>query len=149
MLSKIIQFSRNIALSLIFIFLTFALLDALWLGWIATDWYQHYMTNMLRTEIITWPWLVFYLMYGCVTFVLCVVPNREKSALYAFIDGGLLGLASYGTYNLTTYSLLSGFTIELMMVDWVWGICITSLSAMAGWYGFQRHYTPPDNPLHE
>ena len=75
-------------------------------------------------------------MYGCVVFVLAVVANRDKSLFYAAIDGGLLGLASYGAYNLTAYSIIEGFTLKIMLIDWLWGTALTSVSAMAGWLGF-------------
>jgi len=137
MLSNIIRFAKNIVVSLIAIFVCFGVLDFLWLGVIADGWYQSEMAPLLRSQFITWPWVVFYLMYGCVVFVLAVVANRDKSLLYAGIDGALLGLASYGAYNLTAYSIIEGFTLFIMLIDWAWGTCLTSASAMAGWLGFQ------------
>lgn len=137
MLSKIMIFAKSILASLLAIFVCFAILDFLWLGIIADSWYQTEMAPLLRSQFITWPWLVFYIMYGGVVFVLAVVANRDKSLLYAGIDGALLGLASYGAYNLTAYSIIEGFTLFIMTIDWIWGTCLTSISAMAGWQGFQ------------
>lgn len=145
MLSKIMLYAKSIFASLLAIFVCFAVLDFLWLGVIADSWYQTEMAPLLRSEFITWPWLVFYLMYGFVVFVLAVVANRDKSLLYAGIDGALLGLASYGAYNLTAYSIIDGFTLFIMAIDWGWGTFLTSASAMAGWLGFQllRHDARP------
>nr|WP_321825214.1 DUF2177 family protein [Alteromonas macleodii] len=71
-------------------------------------------------------------------FVLAVVANRDKSLLYAGIDGALSrGWPVYGAYNLTAYSIIEGFTLFIMLIDWAWGTCLTSASAMAGWLGFQ------------
>jgi len=137
MLSKIMIYAKSILASLLAIFVCFAILDFLWLGIIADSWYQTEMAPLLRSQFITWPWLVFYIMFGGVVFVLAVVANRDKSLLYAGIDGALLGLASYGAYNLTAYSIIEGFTLFIMTIDWVWGTCLTSISAMAGWLGFQ------------
>jgi uncharacterized membrane protein len=137
MIAKIKQYMGSIALSLLCIFMTFGIMDAIWLGWIATEIYQTEMQGMLRSEYITWPWLVFYIMYGSVTFVLTVVANRDKPWTYAAIDGALLGIASYGAYNLTCYSILDGFTLKIMLMDWSWGTFLTSSSAVAGWLGFQ------------
>ncbi len=137
MLDKIKQFATCILLSIFSILIAFAILDAIWLGWLASGLYQSEMESLLRSQFITWPWLVFYLMYGFVTFVLAIVPNREKPWFYASIDGALLGLASYGAYNLTNYSIIEGFTLTIMMTDWIWGIFLTSASATAGWFGFQ------------
>jgi uncharacterized membrane protein len=137
MIAKIKQYMGSIALSLLCIFMTFGIMDAIWLGWIATEIYQTEMQGMLRSEYITWPWLVFYIMYGSVTFVLTVVANRDKPWTYAAIDVALLGIASYGAYNLTCYSILDGFTLKIMLMDWSWGTFLTSSSAVAGWLGFQ------------
>jgi len=136
MLHKARQMFSNIALSILFIFIAFGALDAFWLGYLAKPWYQSEMSGMLREQFITWPWMVFYLMYGCVTFVLAVIPNRDKPWFYAAIDGALLGLASYGAYNLTAYSIMEGFTLKIMMIDWAWGTALTCVSASAGYLGF-------------
>lgn len=137
MLAKIKQFFVNILVSLIFIFVAFAILEIFWLGWFAIDWYQSEMKGMLRSQFITWPWVVFYAVYGAVTFVLAIVPNRDQPWYYATIDGALLGLASYGAYNLTNYSILEGFTLNIMLIDWAWGTFLTATTATAGWIGFQ------------
>jgi len=137
MLTNIIRYASSIVASIISILLCFGLLDAFWLGWFAIDWYQSEMQGLLRSDFITWPWVVFYLMYSGVLFVLTVVANRDKPMYYAGIDGALLGLASYGAYNLTNYSIIEGFTLFIMLLDWGWGMFISCMSAMAGWAGFQ------------
>ncbi len=137
MLDKIKQFFLCIVLSVLSILITFGVLDFIWLGVISPDLYRYEMQGLLREEFIIWPWMVFYLLYGLVAFVLTIVPNREKPWFYASIDGALLGLASYGAYNLTNYSILEGFSFTIMVTDWVWGVFLTSASATAGWFGFQ------------
>ncbi|MFC3095353.1 DUF2177 family protein [Alteromonas sediminis] len=137
MLANIIRYASNIIASCLAILLCFGIMDAFWLGWFATDWYQDEMQGLLRAQFITWPWVIFYLMYSFVLFVLSVVANRDKPIYYAGIDGALLGLASYGAYNLTNYSIIEGFSFFIMAVDWTWGVVISSVSAMAGWVGFQ------------
>lgn len=142
MLNNIMTFFTSIIVSMFAILLCFGVLDALWLGWIARHWYSTEMASLLREDYITWPWVVFYLMYGFVVFVLAVVANRDKPLHYAAIDGALLGLASYGAYNLTNYSIVEGFSLFIALVDWSWGIFITSASAAAGWVGFQLAKRP-------
>ncbi len=137
MLANIKRFATSIMTAMLAILLCFGVMDALWLGWLADAWYTSELEGMLRAQFITWPWLVFYLLYGGVTFVLTVVANRDKPWYYATIDGALLGLASYGAYNLTSYSILEGFTLFIMLIDWGWGTFLTACSATAGWLGFQ------------
>lgn len=83
-----------------------------------------------------WFWVVFYFMYGCVVFVFVVVVNRDKLLFYVGIDGVFLGLVSYGVYNLMVYSIIEGFILFIMLIDWVWGMCLISVSVMVGWLGF-------------
>ena len=137
MITNSIFYLKCIALSLVAIFSCFALLDFVWLGNVADAWYQTEMAPLLRSQFITWPWVVFYVMYGLVVFVLTVVANRDKPWFYAAIDGALLGMASYGAYNLTAYSIIEGFSFFIMAIDWVWGTFLTGTSAIAGWIGFQ------------
>jgi uncharacterized membrane protein len=49
----------------------------------------------------------------------------------------LLGLAACGAYNLTNFSILYGFTLKIMLIDWCWGVFLTGTSSTAGWMGFQ------------
>jgi uncharacterized membrane protein len=137
MRNKIIRFMSSICASLFAILLCFGLLDFIWFSLISGEWYKTEMNGLLRESFIVWPWLIFYLMYGVVTFVLAVVANRDKPIYYAGIDGALLGLASYGAYNLTNFSILEGFTLFIMLIDWTWGVFLTSTTAMSGWYAFQ------------
>ncbi|WP_412971933.1 DUF2177 family protein [Glaciecola sp. MF2-115] len=137
MRDNIIRFLGSICASVFAILLTVGLLDLIWFTLISGDWYKTEMNGLLRENFILWPWLIFYLLYGCITFILAVVPNRDKPLYYAGIDGALLGLASYGAYNLTNYSILEGFSLLIMMIDWIWGVFLTSTSALSGWFAFQ------------
>lgn len=59
MRENIVYFAKNIVSSLVVIYLTFAILDFLWLGVIADNWYQTEMKSLMRNQVVTWPWLVF------------------------------------------------------------------------------------------
>ncbi len=120
------------------ILICIGLMDFVWLGLIASDLYQEAMSGLIRKEVILWPWFVFYFMYGAIIFVLAVVANRDKPAYYAAIDGILLGMAGYGVYNLTNYSLIEGFPFYIAVIDFIWGVFLTGTSAVAGWIGFQK-----------
>ncbi|MCW8108181.1 DUF2177 family protein [Alteromonas ponticola] len=136
-LANIIRFSGNIILSMLAIFICFGILESIWFTLIAGDWYRASLGKLLREEFIVWPWVVFYLIYAGAIFVLAVVANRDKPLYYAGIDGALLGLASYGAYNLTNFSVIEDYDLKIAMVDWGWGIILTAMSAMVGWMGFQ------------
>ncbi|MEM0911522.1 MAG: DUF2177 family protein [Pseudomonadota bacterium] len=122
-------------ISLLCIYGSFAVMDVAWLGFIASGWYQQEMANLLRKEVITWPWVVFYLLYGLSLFTLIVAPNIGKKWMFTAGKSALFGLTCYGTYNLTNYSVIESFTLKIMLLDWVWGVIITTFSGLAGCFG--------------
>jgi uncharacterized membrane protein len=138
MRQNIVKYLSGIMVSLASILVCFAALDFIWFSLIAGDWYKSEMQSLMRVDVIIWPWVAFYVLYSGVLFVLAVVANRDKPIHYAGIDGAFLGLASYGAYNLTNYSIIEGFSLRIMLIDWTWGIVLTSVCAMAGWIGFQK-----------
>ncbi len=137
MKQNIIKFAKNIFVSLLAIYTTMGILELLWFTWLSAGIYQSEMSGLLRESFIPWPWIVFYMMYGAITFVLAIVPNRDKVLYYASIDGALLGLASYGAYNLTNYSIIEGFSLSIMLIDWAWGTFLTMSIATAGLLAFK------------
>ncbi len=58
MIKNIVRYIQSILGALIAIFVCFAVLDFLWLGVIADSWYQSEMAPLLRSQFITWPWLL-------------------------------------------------------------------------------------------
>lgn len=129
---------KPFVISIVAIILCFGAMDAIWLGIIAKEIYQHEMQGMLRTEYPVWPWLTFYLVYALSVAVLAVQPSFTKLvserkeardiALVAF-RGFVLGLAAYGAYNLTNYAILHNWSLKISLIDWAWGCIITSTSS--------------------
>jgi uncharacterized membrane protein len=138
MLEKIKRYSRNIIAALGAIYASIAMLDAIYITGIASGLYHQHFHHVMREEAIVWPWLLFYSSYGMITFVLAVVPNREKTAAYAAIDGALLGFASYGAYNLTNYSLLAHYPLQVALLDLTWGTLLTALAGFCGKIAWDR-----------
>jgi uncharacterized membrane protein len=45
----------------------------------------------------------------------------------------VLGLAAYGTYDMTNLSTLKGWPVSLSIVDMVWGTVLTSDASACGY----------------
>ena len=120
-----------LTIAYIAILITFGVLDGLWLGVIAMPWYQSAFEELLREPFITWPWITFYLLYGLAVVYLAVKPNigNVKSS---FLAGAALGATAYGTYNLTGYSIIEGWPLNMTMIDWTWGTVATAINGFAG-----------------
>ena len=123
-----------------FTLMTLLILDALWLGIIAKDSYAKEMGSLLREEFPTYPWVVFYLMYSFVIVCIVVKPNLEHQNAAARIacTGALLGLASYGAYNLTNYTVIRDWPLAISIVDWMWGVFVTAMSSLGGYYFYAK-----------
>lgn len=114
------------------VLLAFALLDGLWLGAIAMDWYSEAFGTLLRNDFITWPWVVFYLIYSAIVVFLGVCPSRQDSFPLVLARGASLGLAAYGTYNLTGYAIITDWPLGMSLIDIAWGTSATALLAICG-----------------
>lgn len=105
----------------------FFLLDMLWLGYIARDFYQAKLESFLGD--VNWGIaILFYLVYlvGLTYFAIYPAVTKE-SWLVAIVLGGLFGFFTYATYDLTNLSTLKDWPVWLSVVDILWG---TILGAM-------------------
>lgn len=114
----------------------YLILDGLWLGIIAKESYTTAMAELLRDrDFPRWPWVTFYMMYSFVIVYLVIKPNlQQKAKTPVFVAGALLGLASYGAYNLTNIAIIEGWPLAISVKDWAWGVFVTSSTGGAGWF---------------
>ena len=105
----------------------FVVVDGLWLGLIARDFYADRLGELLRRPIRVAPAAAFYLCYTAGLVFLAVRPSQPGIALgEVALYGALVGFLAYGTYDMTNLSTLRDWPVTLAVVDIVWG---TALSA--------------------
>jgi len=112
--------------------LTFLLMDAIWLGVVAREDYQTSIGFLMREDVPIWPWVSFYLLYVAVIVKLCIFCGSQPRILRTIAHAICLGAAAYGAYNLTNYAIIDGWPLSNTLKDWVWGMSITTSSAIAG-----------------
>lgn len=127
--------TKHHILTYISILVAYLVLDGIWLGIVAKDAYLESMQGMLREEYPLAPWITFYVMYSFAILWLVVLPNIKNttSAKQTLFSGAVLGMASYGTYNLTNFAIIEGWQLSITVKDWLWGITVTTLSSFFGW----------------
>ena len=114
--------------------LSLLVLDALWLGVLARDFYQTSLGALLRPDFDPWAAGVFYLVYVAGLFHFAVRPARRTgAALHAVRDGALLGGLAYATYELTNLATLPGWPLRVVVVDVLWGAALSALVALVGY----------------
>ena len=76
---------------------------------------------------------VFYLVYiGGVLWFVSIPALAAGAPSQAFLTGCILGILAYGTYEFTNFATIRDWSMQMVMVDVVWGAVLTGSSAWAG-----------------
>lgn len=113
----------------------FFVVDMIWLGLIAKNFYRKYL-GALMSDTVNWAAaLIFYLVFIAGIFVFVINPSLEKqSAMRAALLGAFFGFITYATYDLTNYATLKGFPLNIVIIDMIWGTVLTCVVSLAGFY---------------
>jgi uncharacterized membrane protein len=109
----------------------FLFIDVIWLSQSVSYFYQPNIGDLLRESPLIFPAILFYLIYPMGVVILVVVPKLNKGLLRSvFFNGFVLGIVAYGTYNLTNMAALKGWSVNVVVVDMIWGGLLTGISAL-------------------
>ena len=111
----------------------FLFIDIIWLSQSFSYIYQPTIGELLRENIIIFPAILFYIIYPLGSTILVALPSLEKVLLKTiFINGFVLGVIAYGTYNLTNMATLEGWSAKVVIIDMIWGGFLTGVSVLLG-----------------
>lgn len=112
----------------------FFLIDMLWLGVVASSFYQSKLGHLLGP--VNWPAaILFYLIYIVGILIFAVVPALEAEAVgRAVILGALFGFFTYATYDFTNLATLKHWPLSVVVVDVLWGTVLGASVATASYY---------------
>ena len=90
----------------------FFVIDMIWLGLVATNFYRDQIGFLMRSEIY-WPAaLIFYLLFVAGLVVFVIAPAIAKGSwLHATLFGALFGLVTYATYDLSNLATLKDWPL--------------------------------------
>ncbi len=109
---------------------SFVAIDLVWLMWLARSTYVAEMGNLLRKEPQLVAAVAFYLLYAAGLMFFAVSPGlKAGSVMHAMFLGAALGLVAYGTYDLTSLSVVEGFNLRIALIDLVWGTILSGATA--------------------
>ncbi|KPN92176.1 DUF2177 family protein [Pseudomonas nunensis] len=116
--------------------LAFLVLDGLWLGVLMAPTYRALLGSLMLDQPLLAPAAVFYLLYvfGCVVFVVLPAQSWQRAARL----GALLGLVAYGTYDLSNWATLNGWSAQLAVMDMAWGAFATCVACSVGFFVANR-----------
>ena len=119
--------------------MAFLVLDGLWLGVLMSSTYKELLGSLMLEQPKWGPAIVFYLLYvlGVVFFV--VMPALARgSARRAALTGAFFGLVAYGTYDMTNWATLQGWSAQLALMDMAWGGLLTCLASLSGYWAARK-----------
>lgn len=111
----------------------FLVLDLLWLGVIAHDFYRKEMATIIAPSFNVAAAFAFYTIYLAGILYFAVMPAlADESLPRVMMQGGLFGFFCYATYDLTNLAVIRDYPVKLAIVDIIWGTFLTAASATAG-----------------
>lgn len=129
-----IQFLKLFVLTAV----VFFAIDLVWLGVVAAQFYQRQLESLLAPQVRWVPAVLFYLIFITGLLVFAVLPGLNVGSLArALALGAFLGFMAYATFDLTCLALFKDFPMLVVVVDLVWGTCLSAIVTAAG-YGIGR-----------
>lgn len=114
--------------------IVFFVIDLIWLGVVARSFYASQLGNLLRDNLNFAVAGGFYFAYVVGIVYFAVAPAlADGSWGRAAINGAILGLIAYGTYDMTNLATLRNWPVAMSIVDIAWGCLLTCVSAVSGY----------------
>ncbi|MEJ7647576.1 MAG: DUF2177 family protein [Nakamurella sp.] len=117
----------------------FGILDYLWLTTVTDSLYRDRLGPLMADKPNTAAALAFYFIYliGVTHFV--TVPALERlSVRTVLVNGAILGLVAYATWDLTNLAVLQGFPGSIVVIDLIWGTLATAGAGSATYVVLRR-----------
>jgi len=123
-------------------FVSFLVIDFIWLGFVAKNYYFSQLGDLLRTPFNLPAAFVFYALFVVGLLYFAVLPGlASHSFLRTLFLGALFGFFTYATYDLTNLATLKNWPLALTFVDILWGT-VLSASVSAVVYYVATHFLP-------
>ena len=112
--------------------ITIGVLDGLWLGVIAREFYRSQMVAVAAESFNVVPAVLFYFLYPLGVLFVALTPPAQGWG-EALGRSALLGLVAYGVYDLTNMATLKAWPLKLALTDMAWGTFITAMAGLAAY----------------
>ena len=95
--------------------------------------FQKHLGAQMLENLRLAPALLFYLIHiGGLVYFAGLPALRDGSAVTALVNGALVGLVAYGCYEMTSHTIMRDWHINIVLIDLIWGVVISGVSAWAG-----------------
>lgn len=111
----------------------FLIADAIMLSTVMKPLFAQHLGDTLREGIRPLPAVLFYLIYMAGVVWFAGWPAlRDGTPVTALVNGAILGLVAYGTYELTSRTVMRDWHPSMVAADMAWGATLTAVSAWGG-----------------
>jgi uncharacterized membrane protein len=122
----------SVVIAYIGVLVVFGAIDATWLTVMGPIIYRPTLAAILAPNLRLAPAIAFYLMYPVGVVFFAVTPAlRSGSIASAFLLALLFGAIAYGTYDFTNFATLRNWTLQLTILDIVYGALASGAAATA------------------
>jgi len=119
--------------------IAFLIVDAIWLTTMADMLYRPLLGDKLEPQFRLVPAICFYLIYiGGIVFFAILPALQGGGLVKAALNGAVLGLVAYATYDLTNQATLKDWPLAITLADIPWGAFVTAVGASAGFLAASR-----------
>ena len=118
--------------------LTFGLLDAIWLRFAGPHLYRPMLGDLLAPSFRMAPALIFYLLYVAGMVWFAVKPGAQFGVPIGVLNGAILGMLCFATYDLTNQATLRQWPWQLTLIDIAWGTSATALASGAAAFAVRK-----------
>ena len=126
---------KTLLSSLFFASIIFLIIDVLWLSYSVKHFYKPNLGPLLNDKPVMWAAILFYLVYVFGLAVVILQPAIVNDSIsQSFWTGLVFGLVAYGTYNLTNMATVKNWSVNVVIVDMIWGGLLTGSSSAIGIY---------------
>ncbi len=110
----------------------FVAIDLVWLMGPGRPFYVAEIGSLLRGQPNLPAAIAFYVLYAFGLCYFAVMPGFKAGLPWqALVQGALLGLIAYATYDLTNLAVVNGFTTRIALIDMFWGSLLSGAVAWA------------------
>jgi uncharacterized membrane protein len=112
---------------------TMALLDFLWIGYIAKQLYQTGIGHLMAPKPNLIAAGAFYLIFCAGLFWFAIIPHAsEKGVVGPIIAAAIFGFCAYATYDLSNLATLKAWPTSLSLIDMAWGTLASVIAVAIG-----------------
>jgi uncharacterized membrane protein len=104
-------------------------LDSIFLSQVGPHLYRPEIGPLLADQVRLAPALAFYVLYIAGLVYFAVSAGLVGGWTKALINGAMLGLVAYGTYDLTCYAVMKVWTFKVTSLDLAWGVVASGLAS--------------------